>query len=85
MHERELNTGFLLIVLREVIQYPHLKLVPMLATINADLFSQYFGNCPIINVPGRTFDVDVFYLDNLLLETQYKSEEMCDFLPNDDN
>ena len=38
---------------------PDLKLVLMSATLNAEKFSQYFGNCPVINIPGFTFPEDV--------------------------
>ena len=33
----------------------------MSATIATDMFSQYFDNCPVINVPGRSHAVDVLY------------------------
>ncbi|GMH71318.1 hypothetical protein TrRE_jg9710 [Triparma retinervis] len=38
-----------------------LKVVIMSATIATDMFSQYFDNCPVINVPGRSHAVDVLY------------------------
>ena len=31
----------------------------MSATLNAEKFSQYFGYCPVINIPGFTFPEDV--------------------------
>lgn len=34
----------------------------MSATINADLFSSYFNDAPMIRVAGRLFPVDVRYL-----------------------
>ena len=33
----------------------------MSATIDAERFSQYFGGCPIIRVPGFTYPVRIFF------------------------
>jgi HrpA-like RNA helicase len=45
VHERDLDTDFLLIILRELLaNRPGLKLILMSATLNADMFSSYFGN-----------------------------------------
>ena len=32
---------------------PDLRIILMSATLNAELFSQYFHSCPIINIPGE--------------------------------
>jgi hypothetical protein len=37
------------------------KLIVTSATLNAQKFSDFFGNVPIYNIPGRTFPVDVLY------------------------
>ncbi|RZS08731.1 hypothetical protein BHM03_00039770, partial [Ensete ventricosum] len=37
--------------------YPHMRLVLMSATIDAERFSNYFNGCPIIQVPGFTYPV----------------------------
>jgi ATP-dependent RNA helicase DHX29 len=36
----------------------------MSATVDADKISQFFGNCPTLHVPGRTFPVDTRYLED---------------------
>ena len=36
----------------------------MSATVNAEKFADFFGACPIIRVPGRTYPVDVKYLED---------------------
>lgn len=36
-----------------MVQRPDLKIILMSATLNADLFSQYFHSCPTIHIPGR--------------------------------
>ncbi|KAF7407921.1 hypothetical protein HZH66_002458 [Vespula vulgaris] len=61
-HERTLATDLLMGVLKEVIkQRPDLKLVIMSATLDAGKFQQYFDNAPLMNVPGRTHPVEIFY------------------------
>ncbi|VDK61767.1 unnamed protein product, partial [Anisakis simplex] len=58
IHERDIDSDFALIVLREMVrQYPEMRLVLMSATIDTDLFTNYFGDCPIIQLQGRTFPV----------------------------
>lgn len=77
VHEREKVTDFLLIAIRDAVQVnKHLKVILMSATLDSELFSSYFGNCPVINVPGRTFDVEIKHLDHILMETSYKSKKM---------
>ncbi|KOB65298.1 ATP-dependent RNA helicase, partial [Operophtera brumata] len=61
-HERTLATDILMGVLKEVIkQRSDLKLVIMSATLDAGKFQQYFDNAPLMNVPGRTHPVEIFY------------------------
>ncbi|KAG5229835.1 ATP-dependent RNA helicase [Salix suchowensis] len=52
IHERGMNEDFLLIVLRDLLpRRPELRLILMSATLNADLFSSYFGGAPAIHIP----------------------------------
>lgn len=45
-------------VLKDVIQaYPEVRVILMSATIDTTMFREYFFNCPIIEVFGRTFPV----------------------------
>lgn len=58
----------------------------MSATLNANLFSTYFGEIPIINIPGRTFPVEQYFLEDILDETGYVLEdgsEYCRKIKND--
>lgn len=60
VHERHLHNDFLLGVLRRLLpQRPDLKVVLMSATINISLFSSYFGDAPVVQVPGRLFPITV--------------------------
>lgn len=65
VHERTIDSDFLLIVLRKLlVRRPDLKVILMSATVDADRFSQYLGGAPVLNVPGRTFPVTVKYLED---------------------
>ena len=33
----------------------------MSATLNAERFQEYFEGAPLIDIPGRTFPVEIFY------------------------
>ncbi|KAL7980646.1 hypothetical protein Chor_001800 [Crotalus horridus] len=62
VHERHLHCDFLLGVLRRLLPVrADLKLVLMSATINIQLFADYFGGAPVIQVPGRLFPITVIY------------------------
>jgi hypothetical protein len=51
---------------RLLAECPSLKVVLMSATMNADKFSKFFGYCPIINIPGRTFPVEEIYIEDFV-------------------
>uniref|UniRef100_A0A672HHI3 Putative ATP-dependent RNA helicase DHX57 n=1 Tax=Salarias fasciatus TaxID=181472 RepID=A0A672HHI3_SALFA len=54
VHERTEESDFLLLVLKDlIVQRPDLKIILMSATLNANLFSEYFYNCRLANVPRR--------------------------------
>ncbi|KAF6983389.1 hypothetical protein CFC21_011218 [Triticum aestivum] len=73
IHERGMNEDFLIIILRDLLpRRPDLRLVLMSATINAELFSKYFGDAPIMHIPGFTFPVAELFLEDILEKTQYK-------------
>ncbi|TVY52452.1 ATP-dependent RNA helicase DHX29 [Lachnellula cervina] len=65
VHERTIDSDFLLIVLRKLmVKRPDLKVVLMSATVDADRFSKYLDGAPVLRVPGRTFPVQVQYLED---------------------
>ncbi|NXD24168.1 DHX9 helicase, partial [Spelaeornis formosus] len=67
-----MQTDFLLVVLRDVIQaYPEIRVVLMSATIDTSMFCEYFFNCPIIEVYGRTFPVQDYFLEDCIQMTQF--------------
>jgi len=76
VHERDIQSDLLMTVVRDLLPArPDLKLILMSATLNAEQFSHYFGNCPVINIPGFTFPVQEFYLEDVLEMTRYKPQE----------
>ena len=67
IHERDVNTDFVMVLLRDMIHtYPDLRVILMSATIDTTLFSNYFNNCPIVEVPGRAFPVQEYYLEDCI-------------------
>lgn len=83
VHEREKFTDFLLIGIKDAIRvYPNLKIIMMSATMNSLHFSQYFNNCPIIDVPGECYEVKTIYLGDLLIKTNYVTADMVDYMTN---
>ncbi|KAG2537593.1 hypothetical protein PVAP13_9NG309500 [Panicum virgatum] len=79
IHERGMNEDFLIIILRDLLpRRPDLRLVLMSATINAELFSKYFGDAPIMHIPGFTFPVTELFLEDVLEKTRYKIRSECD-------
>ncbi|KAG9343499.1 hypothetical protein JZ751_013665, partial [Albula glossodonta] len=74
IHERDINTDFLMVVLRDVVQaYPEVRIILMSATIDTSMFREYYFNCPVIEVFGRTFPVQEYFLEDCI--------QMTDFIP----
>lgn len=72
VHERTIDSDFLLIVLKKLLETrKDLKVILMSATVDAERFSNYLGRAPVLNVPGRTFPVQVKYLEDALEITDY--------------
>eukprot|EP00066_Takifugu_rubripes_P013439 XP_011602705.1 PREDICTED: probable ATP-dependent RNA helicase YTHDC2 [Takifugu rubripes] len=77
VHERDGLTDFLLTKLRDVLpKFPSLKLILCSAALDTELFRQYFGSCPVINLKGRLFDVKEFFLEDILKLTGFKKKEI---------
>ncbi|KAJ9564852.1 hypothetical protein OSB04_000818 [Centaurea solstitialis] len=73
IHERGMNEDFLLIVLKDLLpRRRDLRLILMSATLNAELFSNYFEGAPMIHIPGFTHPVRAHFLEDILEITGYK-------------
>ncbi|KAJ7110080.1 P-loop containing nucleoside triphosphate hydrolase protein [Mycena epipterygia] len=76
VHERTIESDFLLIVLKSLLQQrSDLRVILMSATVDAEKISEFFGNCPTLHVPGRTFPVDVHFLEDAIEYTQWEITE----------
>ncbi|XP_011496131.1 PREDICTED: putative ATP-dependent RNA helicase DHX30 [Ceratosolen solmsi marchali] len=64
-HERTIDIDILLVLLKRAMkQNSSLKVIIMSATVNADLFQDYF-KCNVVNIPGRLFPVEMNFLDEI--------------------
>ncbi|ORY76120.1 P-loop containing nucleoside triphosphate hydrolase protein, partial [Neocallimastix californiae] len=69
-HERSIETDILLGLMKKACkQRSDLKLLVMSATLNMVKFSDFFDECPIFSIPGRLYDIDIFYQKNLNFST----------------
>ncbi|KAM3414076.1 putative helicase C15C4.05 [Cercospora zeina] len=85
VHERSIDTDFLLIVLKQLMkQRPDLKVVLMSATVDAEKFSGYLDGAPIIQVPGRTFPVQAQFLEDAIELTGHTNEDATENAVDDD-
>ncbi|CAI5760707.1 unnamed protein product [Candida verbasci] len=65
-HERTILTDLIMGFLKSLVSSgyrPDLKIVIMSATLNAELFSKFFNNAPILYIEGKLFPVRQYYLN----------------------
>ena len=85
IHERSLDGDFLLALLRDVprrrraLGMRPLKLIVMSATLDAELFCGYLGNCAAVSAPGRTHPVTTIHLERIhdMLEYALDEDSRC--------
>ncbi|KFO27909.1 Putative ATP-dependent RNA helicase DHX36 [Fukomys damarensis] len=76
IHERNLQSDVLMTVIKDLLNSrPDLKVILMSATLNAEKFSEYFGNCPMIHIPGFTFPVVEYLLEDIIEKIRYIPEQ----------
>lgn len=98
IHERDVNSDFIMVVLRDMVHtYPDLRVILMSATIDTTLFSNYFGNCPVVEIVGRTHSVTQLFLEDCIEMTHFvppldtkrsrsdESEDKCADIDDDQN
>ena len=100
VHERDILIDFLLIILKRVMYdrmergLPEVKVVLMSATMDTELFANYFQYknadgkhvpCPNLSVPGRTFPVKEVYLDEIqdTLQSTYSPHQLSSLREED--
>ena len=70
VHERTLDLDLAFVAIRRLMQRrADLKIILMSATVDAAKFSRYFGDAPVLTVPGRTYPVEVRFLEDAIEET----------------
>lgn len=80
VHERSLDTDFLLTIIREVMKARKdaLKLVLMSATLDAASFKNYFSaeglSVGTVEIEGRTFPVEDYFLDDIVHLTGFRPD-----------
>uniref|UniRef100_A0A673N863 ATP-dependent RNA helicase DHX29 n=1 Tax=Sinocyclocheilus rhinocerous TaxID=307959 RepID=A0A673N863_9TELE len=80
VHERSVQSDFLLTILKEVVhKRSDLHLILMSATVDCQKFANYFNRCPVVTIPGRTFPVEVFHLEDIVEETGYVLEQDSEY------
>lgn len=61
-HERSLNSDILFGMLKSLMSHTkNLRLIVTSATLETVKFSNYFGGCPVIDVPGRSYPVEIVH------------------------
>ena len=61
-HERTISSDILLSLLKDLTKLrKDLRLIVASATLDAYKFSTFFDNAPVVKVPGRRYDVDIYY------------------------
>ena len=76
VHERSLDTDFLLVLLRDILGIrSDLKVILMSATLDAAVFENYFSATSVakIEIQGRTFPVQDYYLDDVIRLTGFST------------
>ncbi|XP_072551465.1 ATP-dependent DNA/RNA helicase DHX36 [Salminus brasiliensis] len=82
IHERSLQSDVLLTIIKDLLRSrDDLKVVLMSATLNADKFSKYFGNCPMIHIPGYTYPVKEYLLEDVLEMLRFRPPQKQDRRP----
>lgn len=85
-HERSINIDILLPLLRTILdRRTDLRVVIASATLNADKFSSYFGNAPIVEIPGRSFPISIqhSHCDFTVQEMPFAIAEKIALIHND--
>ncbi|GAW83692.1 pre-mRNA splicing factor RNA helicase [Plasmodium gonderi] len=64
-HERALHTDIILPIVKDICNFrENIRIVISSATLDAEKISTYFNCAPIFYVPGRKYNVDIYYTIN---------------------
>lgn len=86
VHERSIDTDLIVILLKNLMgKIPGLKIVLMSATVNVDVFKNFFSSLKTCHIEGRTFPIQDYFLDDVLKALDFKiKREKIDFDSIDD-
>lgn len=80
-HERSINIDIILGYVKTILsKRPDLKLIITSATIDLEKFSHFFNQAPIIEVSGRTYPVEMHYLESLTQEHYERDLNELDYI-----
>ena len=89
VHERRVSTDVLTGLVRRILPVRRdLKVVIMSATLNTSMFSEFFGGCDHLKIPGKIYPIEVLYSPNSLERVCLSGEEMkrfADYVPQSIN
>ncbi|VUZ52576.1 unnamed protein product, partial [Hymenolepis diminuta] len=72
IHERDVNTDFMMIMIRDLVRANSgLRVILMSATIDTSTFQDYFGKTATVEVHGRTFSVQSYFLEDCIQMTNF--------------
>ncbi|VVD01214.1 unnamed protein product [Leptidea sinapis] len=76
VHERDTHVDLAMCMLKKILEVrKDLKLILMSATLDADVLSTYFDDCPVVKVEGLAYPVRDVYLEDILELTRYQLKE----------
>uniref|UniRef100_A0A9J7Y9Z6 ATP-dependent DNA/RNA helicase DHX36 n=1 Tax=Cyprinus carpio carpio TaxID=630221 RepID=A0A9J7Y9Z6_CYPCA len=87
IHERSLQSDVLLSIVKDLLTAREdLKVVLMSATLNAEKFSKYFNNCSMIHIPGYTYPVKEYLLEDVVELLRYSDStiDALEMMDDDD-
>lgn len=80
-HERSINIDIILGYIKTIlVKRPDLKLIITSATIDLEKFSIFFNHAPIIEVTGRTYPVEMHYLEHFTNEILDRDLNELDYI-----
>ena len=60
-HERSINTDLLIGLLKTDKKWSHTKVIVTSASMDIAPFHRFLPGCPLIEIPGKTYPVEVFW------------------------
>ncbi|SJM86818.1 probable Putative ATP-dependent RNA helicase YLR419W [Zygosaccharomyces bailii] len=73
VHERSVDTDLIVVLLKNLMgKIQGLKIVLMSATVNVDVFKNFFNGLGTCHIEGRTFPIKDYFLDDILEIVDFK-------------